>query len=376
MVGLLMNKILIFVLLFIIGCSQEKRNCQLPSEFDNWRELVTNYDNDVKGLHYAFLDPKSGIPRMLSLSASAYALEHNLNICNDKQAISIGDTILKWQGSHDRIDGAFPSAFIFDEEWKADIEYDSVDNLLMIGSLIKLYQNTGNKKYLNGAIRTGNWIRDIMADGVSFGLWLENHCIMRMVTKEGNFDNRIPIGRTLGQLDVLNELTDITGDRSYSFLADKCYLFLIDGQHENGGWYSWYNPGYPPTDGVFETWGIDGSVHADDSLRAALGILKVNKNAAKRTFDWINSESGIYGYIDLETGDPLFVEGDEPYYDIVSSALLRDLAVTLGNELVAISTNNFVQETQDKNGGWYWGWTDVGPLENTEQSSITGFISE
>jgi hypothetical protein len=200
---------------------------------------------------------------------------------------------------------------------------------------------------------------------------------MKAVTSSGDFDNRIAVGRTLFWLPVLDRLSRLTGDGSFAELAADAKALLSLGQMENGGYADHYDPGWPaePFDlSRFSAYAKDGSVVADDSLRAALAAEQAGDHEAVARFTrWLPSEQGrIVGYLNLESGEPHFPAGNKKYFDLISSALYYRLSSAVRADDVNAAVQ-FLTKTQAANGGWHWGWdAHKNAAIDSNQSTLTG----
>jgi hypothetical protein len=364
----------------------------LPAQvalFVRWLEAHARAtDPEVKDLYFAYYDAaageETGEPWFLSPMVSADVLRFYLRLGNLAQATRIGDALLGWQ--HDgggkvggRLVGAFPSEIAKDGQgWAPRYLYDTHDNLVVMEALLDLQEATGQQRYLQAAKRTGDWLRDVMTHGERYGVWQGTlSAPMKGVTDSGDFDNRIAVGRTLLWLPTLHRLAAKTKDQSFAALARDAQALLAKAQTPAGGFYDHYDPGYPAVaydSSLFRTYGPDGSVVADDSLRAALGLWLLGDDAAAERFSrWISHPNGrVAGYLSISTGEPWFTTGEPVYDDLISTALYRYLADRLG-----LPDNGeeraYLARTQAKNGGWYWGWSRTldAPIEKT-QATLTG----
>jgi len=339
-------------------------------------------DPEVTGLYHAYYHVEENRPFYLSLRASAQVARYMVRRGRDAEALAIGDALLGWQHSGDGEDGlllggAFPTEIVRRSDgYDALPVYDSADNLAIIEALLDLHSLSGHAGYLAAAVRAGEWLRDVMAHGELYGVWLEPYGVPMASVLDGALDNRIPIGRTAFWIPTLRRLGALAGVSGFDALADRLTAFGRLGQNESGGFYDHYEPGWPPApfhQDRFQAYGYDNSVVADDSIRAAISaVQRGDLEMAERFTDWLSTPAaGIFGYISLLTGDGLFVEGDLPYYDVVSTGLIRSLYERLGFDVQ--SETAFLIDAQYTNGGWYWGLvaSDGEPITG-EQATLTG----
>lgn len=347
-----------------------------PNEeaFSLWlRSTVVAHDGDARDLVYAYFDTDTHTPWFLSPSVTAEAIRYWLDSGAVDQARRSGDALLKFQHPL----GAFPSEIVLadDHAEPADM-YDSADTLAVIAALLDLLQVTHDPRYLEAAARAGIWIRDVMMHGETRGLWVDPYgAPMKAMTAAGDFDNRIAVGRTLFWIAALGRLGERLGDSSFAAAENQARTFLASGRH-GAAYFDHYDPGWPahPFDqSRFRAAGIDNSVYADDSLRAAVGAFAAGDiNAADRLSRWLTVEDGgIFGYLGLETGAGRFVAGDAPYYDVIASALFAQLCQELGDPVD--DAMRFLANTQSPNGGWYWGRVaSTGEPITSDQATLTG----
>jgi len=367
-----------------LGRAERKTERQAAASFDRWLERVRETRGEAADLYYAYYDTAESKPWFLSTMISAEVLRYELRRGHVEKARRIGDALLRWQhdgsGTNgDRIQGAFPSEIEHTAQgFRARYLYDSSDSMAVMEGLMDLYEATSSDAYLNAARMTGVWLRDVMARGDRYGVWLAPlGAPMKAVTNVGDFDNRIAVGRTLFWLPVLDRLSRLTGDPSFAALAADARALLSLGQLDSGGYADNYDPRWPAEAfslSNFEAYGADGSVVADDSIRAGLAALHAgNRDAAQRFAGWLVSEQGrIPGYLALDSGAAHFPQGNAKYYDVFSSALYRKLGAAL--ELAdAADAARFVSGSQATDGGWFWGWDAArqAPVD-ANQSTLTG----
>jgi hypothetical protein len=355
-------------------------------KFVGWLDRsVRASEASVANLYYAYYDAAKRRPWFLSPMVSADVLRFFLQVGDVARAAAIGDAILHWQNTGEgvggeRVAGAFPSELDQDKGvWVAKPYYDSHDNLVIIEALLDLAAATAQPRYLQAAVRAGAWLRDVMAHGERYGVWVEAHgAPMKFVTASGDFDNRIAVGRTLLWLPTLHRLAAAAQDDSFVALAESTRAFLLRGQDANGGFADHYDPGYPaqPFDAArFRPYGPDGSVVADDSIRAALGaLLGGDKDAAERFTRWLpRAEGRIPGYLGLDTGKPRFTSRDRVYHDVMSTALYERLAQRLDLTSDVASARTFLEGTQGDDGSWFWGVdAEMNRPVNSDQATLIG----
>ncbi|MEZ4368127.1 MAG: hypothetical protein R2939_17880 [Kofleriaceae bacterium] len=208
--------------------------------------------------------------------------------------------------------------------------YDSGDNLAVIEALLDLEAATGEPRFLEAARRTGAWLRDVMAHGEEVGVWAQPMgAPMKAVTVDGNFDNRIAVGRLWFWLPTLDRLAARTDEPGLAALADSTRALLAQAQTTKGGYPDHYDPGYPAVafdPSRFAAYTSDGAVVADDSLRAALGAVVADDDVAAGQRQWLPDDGpGLSGYLDLADGSAVS-PGHEPSHDLVSTSLRAALA--------------------------------------------------
>ena len=354
--------------------------------FGMWMEgSVRARSAGVDGLYYAYYDTDTSTPTHLSPMISAEVLRYRLGLGEIAAAREIGEALLPWQAQisadtrRSRNAGAYPSEIAAREDgsFEARYLYDSYDSLAVAEALLDLFDATSDVRYLKSAERVGSWIRDVMSQGDTFALWLSNlDAPMKAVTDAGDFDNRIAVGRTLFFLPTLHRLSERTGDESYAALASRAATWLLDAQTPSGAFYDHYDPGYPPVafdPDRFAPFGSDGSVVADDSLRAGLAAWQLGyTDAADSLADWVpDASGGVPGYLSLANGGEHFPGANIPYHDVISSSLHAALIERNGGD--ASEAREFVLGLQDADGGWHWGWTvDAPEVVGTLQSTLTG----
>jgi hypothetical protein len=356
------------------------------ARFIGWLDqAVRASEVDVANLYYAYYDAAGRRPWFLSPMVTADVLRFFLRTGDVAKATAIGDALLRWQHDGqgafgDRLAGAFPSELDkVNGRWVAKELYDSHDNLVVLEALLDLHAATAQGRFLQAGLRTGVWLRDVMARGDKFGLWTEAHgAPMKGVTTAGNFDNRIAVGRTLLWLPTLRRLATVAQDDSFATLADSAEKFLMLGQEKNGGFADHYDPGYPAQafDAArFRAYGADGSVVADDSIRAAIGALQVgNRGAAEKFTRWLSRADGrIAGYLALETGKAKFLAQDREYHDVMSTALYERLAEKMGMSSDVAQARAFLEGTQGDDGSWFWGVdAEMNQPVNADQATLIG----
>jgi hypothetical protein len=351
-------------------------------DFDQWLDRVRATEPGVEHLYYAYYDAAEDRPWFLSTMISAEVLRYSLQRGQLDEAVAIGDALLAWQHlgegpAGERLSGAFPSEIERTDvgRWRARYLYDSSDNMAVLQGLMELYETTGSPRHLRAARRVGGWLRDVMAHGERFGVWVDPlGAPMRAVTESGDFDNRISVGRTLFWLPALERLSALSGDQTFAELAFHTRALLLQGQLANGGFADHYDPGYPAqvfSLENFKSYGNNGSVVADDSIRAAIAAKRAGDAvAASRFIGWLDAERGrVAGYLSLESGAAEFPEGNREYYDVISSALYRELV----DAQETSEALEFVAGVQDGNGGWFWGQdAESGSQVDSNQSTLTG----
>lgn len=370
--------LLALVLLLQLGC--EDRGSVQQRSLNRWLEQhAAVKSGSAAGLYHAYYSTDRGKPGFISPMISAQVARYYLQLGFPLKAINTGRALLGWQHmgdstSGDRLLGAFPCEIEpHGEDFRARYRYDSNDTLAVMALMLDLHEHTGEERFLHSARLAGNWLRDVMVHGERYGVWTQDHgAPMKTVTDSGDFDNRIPVGRSLFWLPTLRRLSELTGDSSFAGVADRATDFLLGGASESGGYYDNYDPGWPPKPYSvlhFATYLPQGSVVADDSLRAAIAAERMELLDSQHFLRWLPHKNGaVPGYINLDTGA---MDPDNIYYDLFSSALLRDFLRGAG--LDATAAASFVADRQSENGGWYWGYTIEGdqPVDDV-QSTLTG----
>jgi hypothetical protein len=363
-----------------------KSAAEMTAGVAEWLDLrATASDATARGLVHYFVNTSTGRAEDLSTLATAKSILFHLQRNRIDSARANGLALIAVQqlaqaGAAARSYGAFPSAVAVNAGHVVSNGFHYAgDNLVAIAALVALGRKTGDARFVAAARLAGRWIVDVMTQGTRFGVWAEDHgAPMNFVDAAGNFDNRIMTGVNALWLKSLAALADATGDQSFRATMKRAWAFLAKSQTAVGAYLDHYDPGYPAVayDAArWRTFGIDGSVVADNSIRTALGALGQGDVAGARRFlAWLApTAGGVYGYLDGATGHAKFVAGDAPYYDVVASGLLRSLAERLGETRIATLARDFLATTQSQNGGFIWGRVaaTLQPIENRE-AALTG----
>ncbi len=373
--------------------------CTLPTEaqhasqvdntaFDSWLPNVRETSSGIGEMYYYYYDPCAG-PTMLSPSVSMQVAEYYLSIGDTSRAITIADSVLAWQDqghteAGSLLTGSFPTEVAYvDSTWQAQYMYSSSDSLLVADGLLDLYDATSYSRYLDAAAGVGDWLRDVMANGQTYGVWTSKlGGFMNYAVNYGAFDNTLKVGSMLYGIPTLYRLSAETSDTSYEDAGAAALGFLELGQRESGALADHYDPGYPPSDydvADFVDYG-PGQLVADDTIRGVIALAQAgNTDAVEAFLDWYQAPTdeapGVLGYLDSSTGGSGFPMDTPPYYDLVSSGLLYDLYLRTGDYAGMTISATFLAGKQDENGGWQWGVkTDDSEL-TTLQATIVGLVS-
>lgn len=335
----------------------------------------------ARDLYYAYYDAETGERSFISTAVSADVVRFLLARGDVDRAVATGYALLGVQHAGagpagERLRGAFPSEIHPTGEPLGTDQFDSADNLAVVEALVDLYATTRDPIFLDAVERAAGWLRDVMSHGERVGVWCERlPGLMRLVTREGAFDNRIPVGRSLFWLPTLERVARVLDAPEFAELAAQGRAFAALGQGAHGGFADHYDPGWPAqpfSPDRFRPWGMDGAVFADDSLRAALGLAATDPDAADRFLDWLDVDAGkVHGYLGWDDGAARFVPGDRPYYDVIATALYREL---VGPEApLAARAEHYLATTQGPDGAWHWGRVAAtGEPVDSLEATLTG----
>ena len=349
--------------------------------FERWLVEHVRHSMPAGELYFAYFDPEGEGAWALSPPISAEVARYWLRVDAIDAALPIGEALLAAQ--HDgrgsagsRLAGAFPSE-IDPATHRPRYLYDTTDNLTIIEALLDLHEATGEVAYLEGARRSGRWIEQVMSHGDRYGVWREAHAVpMKAATDTGDFDNRIAVGRLLFWVPTLRRLSDAVAEPELAALADRIVDFTARGQTATGGFFDHYDPGYPPEPYDVERFsGYAGdAVVADDSIRAALGLVDTAPARARAFARWLGCEDGeVPGYLDLAHGGPYRGPGSTAYLDLLSGALVAALARRLGEPTTASA---LLARAQSGDGGWPWAWDPADDVSlSAEQATLVGLWS-
>ncbi|MFQ5510215.1 MAG: hypothetical protein ACE5EO_00040 [Candidatus Krumholzibacteriia bacterium] len=363
-------------------------NAPNRDELREWLVTAERLDGKASGLYPYYRseekDFESSPDDFLSPMVSAKCILFWLEEDDVWRAARIADRLLYWQEAkekevHPAARGALPSQITWSGgEWVAGDRYYSSDNLVILEAFLLLYERTQADTLLSASGKIATWFKDVMCHGERFGVWREEHgAPMQFVTDDGAFNNKIFTAQELLWIDALRHFGELSGKMEYIEQFEKSKAFLLRGQSRRGVWFDHYDPGYPPKSYDSSRWHWYGSdvVVADNALRAALGAYRVGaREQAERFADWLQPVDGaVYAYLNVTTGSGRFNDPTQPYYDVVASGLWRQLARKLGRPKEVASADRFLQRTQNRSGGWYWGLSATGlrPLHRTE-AVLTG----
>ncbi len=219
--------------------------------------------------------------------------------------------------------------------------YYSGDGLAIMGALLAVYKKTKDRALLDAAIRTANWITQVMCKGHQLGLWVEDHgAPMYVVRGSGDFGNMIHNAVEMLWISALYELGNVTRESAYRRQAERAFAFYRRSQLPNGAFLDHYDPEYPPKPYNARRWKPyqPGQIVGDNVLRSALGACRFGDlRAARRLYDWLKlSRGGVPAAIDQDTGGSWFPPGQPVYFDVSSIALHRSLALWLGERQAAL----------------------------------------
>ena len=352
--------------------------------FSRW--LAGAQPADGHGLLTYFGPGSAHHPAPLSPLASANALLFFLNTGQWQPAQKIADGFVWWQRRIARqasawVRGGLPSEIVRTAgDWSPGRYYYSGDQLVTIAALTRAYAHTGTGAYAETALDMARWMRETLFDGVRLNVWRRNYgAPMVAFTSDGAMVRAIRADTACLWLSALKALDPLDRASGWAQRYEVGARFFAGGQSEYGCWYDHFHPSLRRGGDRWCWYGCDGQrplLIGDNALRSALGAVQAGATQELEAFlRWLQPSAGVYlaGYLDPRTCRPAFLPGDRPYYDIVSTGLLRNLYHLLGRGTHAARCAQALARLQSPNGGWYWGRRAVSlaPL-NQEQAVITG----
>ena len=346
--------------------------------FEAWLQDNVAADGEHLGLYYAYYDTASTNPEFLSTRVSAQVARYLMHHGAYESARATLDALVAVQHLGDGEHGVYLSGAVPSQLDIQNRTYASSDVLAVIEAWIEGWEVFDDPIYRRAALEAGAWLRDVMHHGEDYGLWAEPMGgLMSTVNDDGAFDNRISSGRLVIWSQTLRRLSALSGDTTYDDIADDLVGFTLGALTDSGALLDHFDPGWPPVpleEGVFRTVGFDGSLYADDTLRGAVGLFREGfQEEALSILRWLDRPpaAGFYGYVDVRDGGGLFAPGDEPYFDVVCTGLVRSVGLTTMTESATLDT--WLASHQSPNGGWYWGRSErTDQPMGSYQATLTG----
>jgi hypothetical protein len=261
------------------------------------------------------------------------------------------------------------------------------DALAATKALLAAYKRNRDPAHLRSARGFVQYVTHLV-DGKRDGFLVENLDFpMQYATPAGQYQNVLVPNVAMLFWDALRDFADAASDRPAATLFERGRTFLLNSvQAPNGAYYDHYDPGYPPrgySPGRWRWFKTESSGRriaiGDNMMMSALGALRLGAPQSVDAYlRWCKPMGGdFYAYMDVDTGAPAFEPGDQPYFDVVSSAMyyqLLEAGGRLDERTRALLEDVFARSAGD-DGGYRWGLQPGGGtwVQDAAEAVVTGY---
>ena len=318
-----------------------------------------------------------GVAHFLSPLATAKTLIWAAKLNNLPLVSTCAAALVKAQQSVDRqypaFSGAVASSYtVKNGQLMAGNYIYSSEQLVVLYALLEAYQLLKDETYLKKALALAGVLKKTFFNGVALGAWKKSFPVpFHYITVEGAYENSMRNGVEFLWITALEKLSVLTGQMEWHTLYEDAVDFYLHSYADNGLWFDVFHP-----DKKKWEWIHKDNVIADNTLRCAIAAkLHQQSKPANDLLAQFKSDKMplVYGYLSQEIAGSGFIKRDKPYYDIVSTGLLRDLASLCDQPQLAQRCQKTLNYLGHKSqGGFYWGrYTDTMRPVQQEKAVIT-----
>jgi|GEM_PF-6684730 len=310
------------------------------------------------GLFY-YMD--KGIAHFLSPLATAktliWAAKLNNSLLVKRSALALVKAQQALSQQYPNFSGAVASSYtIKNNQLIAGTYIYASEQLVVLYALLEAYQYLKEESYLKHALELGAVLKSVFFNGVALGAWKKSFPIpFHYITVSGAYENSMRNSVEFLWIMALEKLSVLTGNLAWHTLYENAVEFYLEGYARNGLWFDVFYP-----DQKKWTWLSKDNVIADNTLRCAIAAkLHQQSTPANELLSLFKGNTAplVYGYLSQQDIDSGFLKQDTPYYDVVSTALLRDLAGLCNQTSLALHCQKTLKSLMDtkQGGGFFWG---------------------
>ena len=318
-----------------------------------------------------------GVAHFLSPLATAKTLIWAAKLNNLPLVSTCAAALVKAQQGLDRqypaFSGAVASSYtVKNGQLMAGNYIYSSEQLVVLYALLEAYQILKDETYLKKALALASVLKKTFFNGVALGAWKKSFPVpFHYITVEGAYENSMRNGVEFLWITALEKLSVLTGKMEWHTLYEDAIDFYLHSYADNGLWFDVFHPDKKKWEWIYKD-----NVIADNTLRCAMAAkLHQQSKPANDLLAQFKSDKMplVYGYLSQEIEGSGFIKRDKPYYDIVSTGLMRDLASLCDQQQLAQRCQKTLNHLGNKSqGGFYWGrYTDTMRPVQQEKAVIT-----
>ena len=228
------------------------------------------------------------------------------------------------------------------------------EQLVAIYAWLEAAQHLNDNSWVKYAQQNAKFLQKTFFNGKALGIWQQAYPVpFNYLTTANAYENTMRNGVEFLWIVALERLYQATGEPQWHQMYQDALGFYLQSQADNGLWFDTFYP-----DKKQWAWFSKENVVADNMLRCAIAAKLNHQDTQVAQFlSLIEPKQHYYlaGYLSTHTGKSGFIVNDPPYFDIVSTALLRNLYSLLGNVQQAEQCQRALAGLKPKQGGYYWG---------------------
>lgn len=228
------------------------------------------------------------------------------------------------------------------------------EQLVVIYAWLEAAEQLKDSSWVKYAQQNAKFLQKTFFNGKALGIWSQAYPIpFNYLTTANAYENTMRNGVEFLWIVALERLYQATGEPQWHQMYQDALGFYLQSQANNGLWFDTFYP-----DKKQWAWFAKDNVVADNMLRCAIAAKLNQHDSQVHTFlSLIEPQKHYYlaGYLSTRNGKSGFIVNDPPYFDIVSTALLRNLYSLLGQSAQAEQCQRALVGLKPKQGGYYWG---------------------